>query len=126
MRKITRFLPLLLPALLAGCTGTLTNLTPGYQPRNPSGLYPVSVAFNTRQQSLRWESIKPYVQIGNELIEMRRTPLMTNRWETLVSVPPGTSAISYRYKFDWQYNAIPTPRNDSLLSSPQTLQIVDQ
>lgn len=126
MRKTSRFLPLLLPALLAGCTGTLTNLTPEYQTRNASGLYPVSVAFRTRQQSLRWESIKPYVQMGDQLIKMRRTPLMTNRWETLVSVPPSTSTVQYRYKFDWQYNAIPEPRNDSLLSAPQTLQIVDQ
>jgi hypothetical protein len=126
MRKLIKSWPLLLTVLLAGCTGTLTNLTPNYQTRNASGLYPVAVAFHTRQQSLRWESIKPAVVVGDEVYPMRLMPYMTNRWETLVPVPAGTSELHYRYKLDWQYNAIPVPQNDSMLSAPQTLQIVGQ
>jgi hypothetical protein len=126
MRMLKQTWPLLLTALLTGCTGTLTNLTPQYQTRNANGLYPVAVAFQSRQQSLRWESIKPAVEVGNEVYPMRRMPLMTNRWETLIPVPAGTSTLHYRYKFDWQYNAVPAPQNDSMISAPQTLRIMDR
>jgi hypothetical protein len=123
MRRIFTLLPLL---LLTGCTGTLTNLTPGYQPRNANGLYPVSVALHTRQQSLRWESIKPYVMIGDQAYLMRPTPLLSNRWETLIPVPADSRVLNYRYKVDWQYNAIPDPLNDSMTSKKQVLKIVDK
>lgn len=126
MRKFIYALPVLAAALLAGCTGKLTNLSAQYQVRNASGLYPVAVALKTRQQSLRWDSIKPYVMVGDQAYPMRQMPYMTNRWETLVPVPPGQNVLNYHYKLDWQYNAIPTPRNDSLISAPQVLRIVEQ
>ena len=126
MRKLIKSWPFLLTVLLTGCTGTLTNLTPQYQTRNASGLYPVAVAFHTRQQSLRWDSIKPAVVVGDQVYPMRAMPYMTNRWETLLPVPAGQNSVKYRYKLDWQYNAIPDPRNDSMISAPQTLQIIGQ
>lgn len=125
MRK--KILPLLLvPLLLAGCA-TFTNLTPQRQVRNANNLYPVEVAFNTRQQSLRWDSIKPYVNVGTEFYEMRPTLMMNNRWEGLVPVPPGTNIIHYRYKFDFKYNVMGNePQNDSLISREYTLQILER
>ncbi|HTI99975.1 MAG TPA: hypothetical protein VL527_13930 [Dongiaceae bacterium] len=124
MRKLTKFLPVVLGLLLTGCTATLTNLSPEYQTRRADGLYPVAVSLNTRQASVRWDSIKPYVVVGNNFYPMQPMPLMTNRWETLIPVPADTSIIHYCYKFDWQYNAIPTPQNDSMKSPMQTLRIV--
>lgn len=126
MRKLIISAPLLLAALLAGCTGTLTNLSPAYQTRNANGLYPVAVALSTRQQSLRWDSIKPQLMVGDNAYPMRLMPYMKNRWETLVPVPADTSVIHYRYKFDFQYNAIPVPQNDSILSDEQTLRILER
>lgn len=126
MRKFIYAGPLLLAVLLTGCTGKLTNLTPQYQTRNANGLYPVAVAFQTRQQSLRWDSIKPYVMVGDQAYLMRKMPYMSNRWETLVPVAAGQNTLDYRYKLDWQYNAIPVPQNDSLISAPQTLHIIEQ
>lgn len=112
-------LPLLLaPCLLAGCGTTFTNLTAQRQVRNPNNLYPVEVALNTRQQSLRWESIQPFVVVGAEAYPMRQTLLMKNRWEGLVPVPPRTNVVYYRYKFDFQYNAFGQPKTDSD-SSPE-------
>ena len=79
---LKKFLALgLTPLLLAGCTATFTNLTPTQQTRNPNNLYPVEVALTTRQQSLRWETIRPRIVVGNDSFPMRPTPLMTNRWE---------------------------------------------
>jgi len=122
-----KILPLsLVPLVLAGCA-TFTNLTPQRQMRNANNLYPVEVAFNTRQQSLRWESIQPFVTVGAETYPMRPTLMMKNRWEGLVPVPPRMNTVSYRYKFDFKYNAVgKPPQNDSALSPEYTLRISDR
>lgn len=93
---------------------------------NASNLYPVEVSFDTRQQTVRWNSIQPKIVVGSELYEMRPTPLMTNRWEGLIPVPPGTSLIHYRYKLDFQYNRMGKPGADTALSQEYSLRVLDQ
>ena len=116
-----KFLPVLcLPLLLAGCATPITNLTPLQQPRNANNLYPVEVALDSNQQSIRWDTIEPHILVGNESYPMRGTLLMTNRWEGLVPVPPGESAITYRYKFDYECNSFGKPKAESRIS-PGTL-----
>jgi hypothetical protein len=123
---LKRFLPLLFaPLLLAGCTSTFTNLTPLHQTRNVNNLYPVEVAMTSRQQTMRWDSIRPQILIGTYSYPMRPTTLMTNRWEGLVPVPPGSSTVHYRYKFDYNYNAMGSPRTDSALSQEYVLRIAE-
>ena len=114
------------PLLLAGCTSTFTNLTPLQQSRNANNLYPVEVAMTSRQQTLRWDTIKPQLVVGNDVYPMRPTALMTNRWEGLVPVPPGTSLVHYRYKFDFDYSAMGHPKSDSALSPEYTLRVNEQ
>jgi hypothetical protein len=118
----------LLPLLLfaGGCSTVFTNLTPQVQERNSNNLYPVEVALQSRQQTLRWQSIKPQIVVGTEFYPMRPTLLMTNRWEGLVPVPPGTNLVHYRYKFDFQYNAMGQPQSDSALSKDFTLRIEEK
>jgi len=50
---------------------------------------------------------------------------MTNRWEGLVPVPAGTNIVHYRYKFDFNYNAMGKAKSDSSLSGDYTLRILD-
>ena len=114
------------PLLLAGCNATFTNLTPQQQVRTTNNLYTVEVALATRQQTMRWDSIKPQIMVGPELYTMRLTPLMTNRWEGLIPVPATTNLVHYRYKFDYNFNAMGPPQPDSALSPMYTLKIVDQ
>ena len=119
---------MLLPVvLLAGCTTTtFTRLTPNQQPRNANNLYPVEVAFNSQQQSLRWESIQPYVLVNGQPFPMRPVPLVGNRWEGLVPVPPSASAVNYRFKFDYLYNNFGTaPKPNSVSSKVYTLKVMD-
>ena len=120
-----KLLPLvLLPLVLAGCATTFTNLTPLEQPRNPNNLYAVEVSFHSRQQTLRWDSIQPQVVVGSDLYPMHPTPLMKNRWEALIPVPAGTSLVHYKYKFDFEYNAMGPPKSNSASSPTYTLKIV--
>ena len=104
-----------------------TRLTPLQQSRNPSNLYPVEVAFNSQQQSLRWETIQPYVLVNGELFPLNPVPLVQNRWEGFVPVPAGVNSINYRFKFDYKYNNFGTaPKPSSAVSPIYKLNIVDQ
>ena len=124
LKKFLMVLPVL---LLAGCATTFTRLTPTQQPRNANNLYPVEVVFSSKQQSLRWESIRPYVLVEGQLYPLRPVPMMQDRWEGLVPVPPGTNVIRYRYKFDFHYNAVgKPPQSDSVISPEYTLRILDR
>lgn len=124
---LKKFLPVLLaPLLLAGCTATFTNLTPKQQPRNPSNVYPVEVALATRQQTLRWESIRPQVVVGQNSYPMRPTSLLTNRWEGIVPVPSDATEVRYRYRFDFDYNSFGKPQPDSAMSPEYTLRIREE
>src|SRR5208337_5490868 len=122
-----KFLPVLSVLLLTGCAGTFTRLTPLQQSRNPSNLYPIEVAFNSQQQSLRWETIQPYVLVNGELYPLRQVPLVKNRWEGFVPVPPGANSVDYRFKFDYKFNNFGTPPKATSAVSPiYKLKIVDQ
>ena len=125
MRKTLQFGGLFVATLLAGCgtTSTVTQLSPRTQTRNAEGLYPVEIEFRSNIQALRKETLKPYLQVGENNYPMRRTPRMEHRWETLLPVPATNSLVNYKVKVDFEYNAIPAPKLDSVLSPPYQLQI---
>jgi|SRR5580693_2251020 hypothetical protein len=122
-----KFLPLLPVLLLAGCTSTFTRLTPLEQPRNPNNQYPVEVIFTSTQQALRWESLKPCVLVNGELFPLRPVPVVPNRWEGFVPVPPTASGVTYRFKFEYLLNTVGSePQPSSAISPQYNLKIVDQ
>lgn len=111
--------------LLAGCS-TVTNLTPSQHIRNDTALYPFEVEWVSKQKALLPETVKAYVIIDFDSYPMERTRFMKNRWETLVPVPAETQELTYRYKFDYQYQGMPAPRADSKLSPPYQLTIIER
>jgi len=124
---LKKFLPLLPALVLTGCAATFTRLTPLEQPRNPNNLYPVEVQFNSPQQSLRWDSLKPYVLVNGELYPLTPVPMVQDRWQGFVPVPPGANAVNFRFKFDYLYNAFnKPPQPNSAWSPTYHLRIMDQ
>ena len=123
MKKTLMLLPLLL--MLAGCSSLSTNLSAQRQLRNANNLYPVEVSFDSRQQSLRWDSIQVSVMVGKESYPMRRTHLMNNRWEGLVPVPAGEKSVSYFYKFNYDYTDFGKVSKASAASRTYKLLILD-
>jgi hypothetical protein len=115
-----------LAVLFTGCKATFTNLTPKQQVRNDDGLYPVEVAMDTRQGTLRWDSIEAKIMVGTNFYAMRQTLLMPNRWEGLVPAPAYTNEVFYRYRMDFLYNDFGGPKPDSLLSENYRLLILDE
>jgi len=112
--------------LLAGCTTSITNLTPSAQPRNANHIYPFEVAYKTTHDSVRKDTLKPYVMVGNDLYPMRPTPKIQNRWEALVPIPAGTNYLYYRYKFDYNYARMPKAGENSRLSPTYQMEIVNK
>lgn len=114
--------------LLTGCgtTNTVTLLSPRTQVRNQEGLYPVEIEFRSNMQAMRKETLKPYLQLGDGNYPMRRTPRMEHRWETLLPVPASTNLATYRVKVDFEYNAIPAPKSNSVLAGPYQLSIKEK
>jgi hypothetical protein len=95
----------ILPILLAGCVSTtLTNLTATSQQRNPKDLYLIEYEWQSNQQTIRPDSVQPFVVVGFDSYEMRQTLKMTNRWEVLVPVPKDKNVVVYRFKVDYEYN----------------------
>lgn len=102
-----------------------TNLSAQRQLRNASNLYPVEVSFDSRQQSLRWDSIQVSIVVGKETYPMRRTHLMNNRWEGLLPVPANASSVSYFYKFNYEYTGFGKVTKSTAASHAYKLQILD-
>ena len=122
------FLLILLTSLgMVGCaTSNITNLTPAKVERNSTGMYPVEMAWSTREHAQRPQSLQPKVQVGLQEYQMQQTPIVKNRWETLVPIPAHEKRIHYRFKVDYEYNAIPVPRKNSKLSPEYTLEVIDK
>jgi hypothetical protein len=122
---LKRVVPLaVLPLLIAGCSTTLTNLTPRQYPREASGLYHFEVAWRSREHAILKDTIKPYVVIGPDVYPMKPTPVVRDRWEAEVPISTNEDYINYRYKFDYEYLSIPQHRANSKLSAPYQLQIL--
>ena len=112
--------------VFAGCTTpTITNLTPSRLPRKENGQYEFAVEWYSRQQSLVKDSMTAYVIVGLDQYEMQRVPYLTNRWETLVPIAEDQDLVTYRYRFNYQYRAIPVRQEDSKLSKFYQLIILE-
>jgi len=96
-------LVLLSALFLAGCVTTVTNLTSTTQPRNPNNLYLIEYQWDTTQQTIKATSVKPYVVVGFDTYEMKKTLRLTNRWEVLVPIPPDKNVIDYHFKVEYEY-----------------------
>ena len=124
MKKFLLLLPVL---LMAGCATQFTRLSPLEQPRNANNFYPVEVQFDSTQQAMRWDSIKPYVLVDGELYPLHQVPLVDNRWEGFVSVPPSSSEVDFRFKFDYLYNNFGSePKPNSAYSPLYKMKILNQ
>ena len=63
-------------ALLSGCdTVTLTNLTPGSMPENPSQIYTFTLRVTPRTNTVPLTSIAPHVIVDGKSFDMKRSPI---------------------------------------------------
>ena len=115
----TLFALSLLGGLLVGCvTNTVTNLTATTQPREATGLYRVEYEWDTTQQTVRPDSIKPTVLVGFETYDMKPVLKTANRWEAFIPVPPGKDQVIYQFKVDYEFTRF-GPNGKASKKSPE-------
>jgi hypothetical protein len=126
MRLFKGTIGLVAALAISGCaTSSVTNLTPTHHPRNPENVYPVDIEFRTNLRTIKPETIRPYVQIGDDNYLMRRTAVVKDRWETLIPIRPPEKVVNYRIKIDFKYNALPEPKVNSVLDGPFQIVVGD-
>ena len=124
MERLKTFLGIALLVAIAGCaTTSITNLTPTQMPRSQNGQYLVEMKMDTQQQTMRPDSITPYVVVGFEQYKMRPTLKMADRWETYVPIDADHDSILYHFKVNYAFNRFGKPGEGSLLSQEYKLTI---
>jgi hypothetical protein len=126
MRTISKFSlwTLVLPLFVLSCaTSQITNLTPSFYPRDPSGQYSVEMEIDTTQQTLIPSSISPVVVVGFDTYPMRPTKKTINRWEARVPIAANKDSIVYHFKVNYEYHRFGKPGKGSLLSQEYKLTI---
>jgi hypothetical protein len=124
MKKLS--LVFLLGFLCTGCATTLTTLTPAQQSRNANNLYPVEVAWDTSQRTIVKNTVRGFVIVGADMYPMQKTPIVKDRWETLIPVPPDQNSTHYKFKFEYDVLQIPQRRAGSDSTREYRLEIVDK
>lgn len=110
--------------LVTGCvTNTITNLTSSTVARDPKGMYRVEYQWDSNQQTVRPETIKPFVISGAGTYEMKPVMKMNNRWETWIPVPPNQNSVEYFIKVDFQYTVFGGVKNASKRTKDYVLNI---
>jgi hypothetical protein len=119
-----------LPAVLVGfllcaCASTITNISVSRQKRNATGMYPVEAAWDSRQATVRAGTLKAFVKLGFDTYPMRPVMGMSNRWETVIPVPPDKTFVTYFIRFDYEVGTFKGLRSESKLSQGYRLEITD-
>ena len=127
MLKMKNMMFFLLPLMLLSCVtkSTVTNLTSTKAKRSPNNLYLIEYEWRSNQQSMRADSITPYVIVGTDVYPMRRIPKMKNRWEAYVPASPTQKSITYHIKVDYEYNDFGKRGKGSIRTEEYKLYIED-
>jgi len=126
MRLLKGTIALATALTISGCaTSSVTNLTPRHHVRNTENVYPVDIEFRTNLRTIKWDTVRPYVQIGEDNYLMRRTAIVKDRWETLIPISQEERVAHYRIKIDFSYSSLSEDKVNSVLSGPYQIVIGD-
>ena len=99
-------------ALLAGCESvTLTNLTPGSMPENPSQIYTFTLRVTPRTNTIPAASIAPHIVVDGQNFDMKPSQLGGGLYEFEYQLPAGREELAYYYlvTYTTEGNNVQTP-----------------
>ncbi len=112
-RKILAWLTATLGlALLSGCeTVTLTNLTPGSMPENPSQIYTFTLRVTPRTSTVVPSSVAPHVIVDGKSFDLKKSPIGEGLYEFEYQIPSGRDELAYYYLVNYSVegNGVQTP-----------------
>lgn len=104
------FAPVLLASLFAGCAPKIVNLTPQPMPRNPSGIYTLSMEVRTDDAAIDRESFDARTVIDGEERPMKRSGVGRNVFDYDFVMPSGRQTAKYYFILDYTAEHGETPR----------------
>eukprot|EP01012_Entosiphon_sulcatum_P047319 TRINITY_DN64188_c0_g1_i1.p2 TRINITY_DN64188_c0_g1~~TRINITY_DN64188_c0_g1_i1.p2 ORF type:complete len:308 (-),score=43.26 TRINITY_DN64188_c0_g1_i1:67-990(-) len=99
-------------ALLSGCdTVTLTNLTPGSMPENPSQIYTFTLRVTPRTSTVVPSSVSPHVIVDGKSFDLKKSPIGEGLYEFEYQIPSGRDELAYYYLVNYSVegNGTQTP-----------------
>jgi hypothetical protein len=84
-------------AFLTGCEFTLTNLTPGTLPENPSQIYTLTLRVTQKATSIVPGSVDPRIIIDGQNFKMTKSSLGDDIYEFDYQLPAGRDEMAYYY-----------------------------
>lgn len=102
----TRFRLYILAALAlagSGCTSVFNNFVDDRIPQNASNIYTFSFSANLPAGNVLDESIRAYLVINEETLEMERTPENPRIFTYDYRMPPGQVEVRYYYFLEYEY-----------------------
>lgn len=100
-RTIQSIIAIISVVILTGCEGELVNLTPEQLPKNPSGIYSLSLKAMPMNSNIEKSSFKPYVVINGQKHLMKKSGA-PNTYEFDYTMPVGANRARYYYEVTYQ------------------------
>ncbi|MEO6996020.1 MAG: IPT/TIG domain-containing protein [Lacunisphaera sp.] len=108
----------------SGCKFTITNLTPGTVPQNPSQIYTITASFRSDSDRVVKSSIQPRIVIDGQAYKMSQSDVRSDIWEFDYQIPAGRAAASYYFICNYRVEGSANPEAVEIYSDLQTMKIV--
>lgn len=110
---------------LTGCQSmTITNMTPGNVPANPSQIYTITATFVPGARNIDPSSISPRIIIDGQSFPMNRSTAADSVWEFEYQLPAGRTSAAYYFIVSYGYlDAAPGSPTASLTSDLHRMNI---
>lgn len=112
--------------LIGGCASQITNLTNEEVPRNPSGIYTLTMKTNVEEGKVVEGSYQPRIVIDGETYPMVPAGIGGNTYDYEYRMPPGREEARYYYLLEWQEDTRGKIRDREAQSPLQQLKIIDR
>lgn len=121
-----KFLPLCLLVLFAGCTPVIRNLTPAKVPENPSGIYTISMAANSREGSIVPNTVQASIVINGTVFPMERNPFDSNIFDFDYVMPEDHSEAAFYFILDYDLDLAGGIRPRRVTSSLHNFSVINR
>jgi hypothetical protein len=91
--------------ILSGCQTSITNLTPGTIPENPSQIYTISTRVNPKMGNIVPGSLTVRIIIDGQSFEMTKSDLGTDIYTFDYQLPTGRDEIAYYFLVNYNFVA---------------------
>ncbi|HQU09080.1 MAG: hypothetical protein B7X06_01955 [Verrucomicrobia bacterium 21-51-4] len=111
---------------LTGCDMTLSNLTPGRVPENPSGIYTMSVKTHIQDGEVVAQSIQPQVVIDGVAHPMKPSNAGYGIYDFDYAMPKGQSEARYYYVLDYDISRKAGVKHEQMTSKLYDLRLMNR